>query len=451
MFVDKATIVIMSGKGGDGAVSFRREPFVPNGGPDGGNGGKGGDIVFVADRGLRTLMDLKYMRKYKASPGQGGMSSNKYGRGGDDLEIKVPVGSVIIDEASEAFMADLTEDGARFVAAIGGKGGLGNSNFKNSVRQAPNFAEAGTPGQERTVVIELKLIADVGIVGRPNAGKSTLLSASTGANPKIANYHFTTIAPNLGVVELANTSFVLADIPGLIEGAAEGAGLGHDFLKHIERTKMLIHVVDAAGSEGRKPLEDFLTIQKEMESYSPLLMKKPQVAALNKLDLLGDAATGEGGEDDSENEAREALNELVSYLDAEGISHFGISAATGQGVRELMNAAAGMLAAIENDASASETPAWGDQSLWMRVTRVEDEPDYREIKISEAEDGAFVLAGKQLYKIFDSTNFNDYGSLGYLNKYLTSNGVIRKLKGRGLVDGGTIRIRDFDMEWFDDE
>ena len=437
MFVDKATIVIISGKGGDGAVSFRREPFVPNGGPDGGNGGKGGDIVFLADRGLRTLMDLKYMRKYKAPPGQNGMSSNKYGKGGDDLVIKVPVGSVIIDEASGGFMADLAEDGARFVAAIGGKGGLGNSNFKNSVRQAPNFAEAGSQGQERTVVIELKLIADVGIIGLPNVGKSTLLAASTGAKPKIANYHFTTIAPNLGVVELANTSFVLADIPGLIEGAANGAGLGHDFLKHIERTKMLIHVIDISGSEGRRPLDDYLTIQKEMEVYSPLLMKKPQIAALNKADLIGALADDAG--------------DLVSYLDSQQIGYYYISAATGQGVRELINAAAGQLAEIERDEEAAGAAAWGDQSKWMRVTRVEDEPDYREIKIAEAEDGAFVLAGKQLFKIFDSTNFNDPGSLGYLNKFLVSGGTIRKLKARGLEEGDTIRIKDFDMEWYDDE
>jgi len=432
MFVDKATIVIRSGKGGDGAVSFRREPFVPNGGPDGGNGGKGGDIVFCADRGLRTLMDLKYMKKYKAPPGQEGMSSNKYGKGGEDLVIRVPVGSVIIDEESGAFMADLAEDGARFVAAIGGKGGLGNSSFKNSVRQAPNFAEAGTQGQERTIVIELKLIADVGIIGLPNVGKSTLLASSTGAKPKIANYHFTTIAPNLGVVELANTSFVLADIPGLIEGAADGAGLGHDFLKHVERTKVLIHVVDASGSEGRKPLDDFITVMGEIKSYSELLAKKPQIAALNKIDI---------GTDD--------LDELIGFLDSEGIKYYMISAATNEGVGELMNAAAGMLAAAERD--GGDMPVWGDQSLWMRVTRIEDEPDYRDIKIDVSEDGAFVLSGKQLHKIFDSTNFNDHGSIGYLNKFLVSNKIIRKLKDRGLEDGGTIRIKDFDMEWYDDE
>ena len=436
MFVDKATIVIVSGKGGNGAVSFRREPFVPNGGPDGGNGGKGGDVVFLADRGLRTLMDLKYMKKYKAQPGQDGMTSNKYGKGGDDLIVRVPVGSVIIDEASGAFMADLAADGARFVAALGGKGGLGNSSFKNSVRQAPNFAEAGTPGQERTIIIELKLIADVGIIGLPNVGKSTLLASSTGAKPKIANYHFTTIAPNLGVVELANTSFVLAAIPGLIEGAAKGVGLGHDFLKHIERTKVLIHLVDAAGSEGRRPLQDIMVVQEELAAYSELLVQKPQVVGLNKTDI----ATDNDGE----------IEELTAYLDTEGIDYYRISAITGEGIRELMNAAAGMLAAVEKMSDVG-SPAWGDQSLWMQVRRLEDEPDYREIRIDTADDGAFVLEGKQLFKIFDSTNMNDYGSLGYLNKFLVANGVIRKLKDRGLEDGGTIRIKDFDMEWYDDE
>ncbi|MDR3305489.1 MAG: GTPase ObgE [Clostridiales Family XIII bacterium] len=449
MFIDRAQIMIKSGKGGDGAVSFRREPFVPNGGPDGGNGGKGGDVIFVADHGLHTLMDLRYMRKYKARPGQDGMASHKYGKGGEDLIVKLPVGSVIIDEATGAFMADLSENGARFAAALGGKGGKGNSSFKNSVRQAPNFAEAGTSGQERTVIIELKLIADIGLIGLPNVGKSTLLSASTGAKPKIANYHFTTIAPNLGVVELANTSFVLADIPGLIEGAAEGVGLGHDFLKHIERTKMLIHVIDASGSEGRAPLQDFLTVQKEMAEYSPLLMEKPQIAAFNKMDII-EAGGGENADDG----AAAAYRELRDYMEGQGIEYFKISAAARQGVGELMNRAAALLAQIEREMDqrpGGAAPLYSDQTQWMRVTRVEDDPDYRMVQIAQAEDGAFMLSGKQLEKIFDSTNFNDPGSLNYLNKYLVNNKVIESLKGRGLREGDTIRIRDFDMEYFDDE
>ncbi|MCL2492865.1 MAG: GTPase ObgE [Clostridiales bacterium] len=436
MFVDKAEIIIQSGKGGDGAVSFRREPFVPNGGPDGGNGGKGGDVVFLADHSLHTLMDLKFRRKYKADPGQNGMGANKYGKSAEDLVIRVPVGCVLIDEASGAFMADLSQDGDRFVAAVGGKGGLGNSNFKNSVRQAPNFAEAGSEGQKRTVALELKLIADVGLIGLPNVGKSTLLAGSTGAKPKIANYHFTTIAPNLGVVELGYSTFVLADIPGLIEGAAEGAGLGHDFLKHIERTKVLIHVLDAAGSEGRDPLEDYHTVRREMAAYSPLLLEKPEIAALNKMDVC-----------DRESEA---FRVLLAELDSEGVRYYEISAMTKEGVPALMKAAQALLSEAEEAAAAAAVPGVSDQSRWMRVARIEDDPDYRDIQIEAAEDGAYELSGKQLHKIFRSTNFNDPGSLGYLNEYLKTSGAIRKLKARGLRDGDTIRIEDFDLEWYDD-
>ena len=256
MFVDKATITIKSGKGGNGSVSFRREPYIPQGGPDGGNGGKGGDIVILADRNLRTLMDFRYKRKYEAESGEDGRGRQQFGKDGADLVIRVPVGTVVRDAESNAVMADLTEDGQSFVAAKGGRGGKGNVMFKNSVRQAPNFAEAGGFARERTIELELKLIADVGLVGYPNVGKSTLLSVSTSANPKIANYHFATITPNLGVVSMYDSSVVMADIPGLIEGASEGQGLGLDFLKHIERTRILIHVVDDPCSDGREPKED---------------------------------------------------------------------------------------------------------------------------------------------------------------------------------------------------
>ena len=265
MFVDRARIFIKSGKGGNGAVSFRREPFVPEGGPDGGDGGKGGDVIFQADENLRTLMDFRYKRKYEAENGQDGMKKKRYGRNGQDLIIKVPVGTVVIDEESGLVMQDLTEHGQSFVAAKGGRGGKGNVKYTTSTRQAPNFAEAGGFAKERNVILEMKLIADVGLVGFPNVGKSTLLSVATSAKPKIANYHFTTIEPNLGVVQIFDTSFVMADIAGIIEGAHEGAGLGHKFLKHIERTKVLIHVVDVAGSEGRDPIEDFDKINSELQ------------------------------------------------------------------------------------------------------------------------------------------------------------------------------------------
>ena len=286
MFVDRAKIYIRSGKGGDGAVTFRREPFVPEGGPDGGDGGRGGDVIFQADRNLRTLMDFKYKKKYEAENGQNGMKKKRFGKAGENLIIKVPMGTVVIDEETGLVMKDLVEDGERFVAARGGRGGRGNTHFKNAVRQAPNFAEAGGPAKERNVILELKLIADVGLVGFPNVGKSSLLAVATSAQPKIANYHFTTIDPNLGVVQIHDSRFVMADIAGIIEGASEGLGMGFKFLKHIERTKVLIHVVDVSGSEGRDPIDDFDKINQELERYSPRILKKPQLVAANKIDMI---------------------------------------------------------------------------------------------------------------------------------------------------------------------
>ncbi|NLP29858.1 MAG: GTPase ObgE, partial [Clostridiales bacterium] len=292
MFVDSAIITIKSGKGGDGSVSFRREPFVPEGGPDGGDGGKGGDVVFVADENMRTLLDFRYKRKYQADNGENGRRKNQYGKGGKDCIIKVPVGTIIIDKQTGKVMKDFTNHGESFIAAKGGKGGKGNVHFKSSVRQAPNFAEAGGAPQEREVILELKLIADVGLIGFPNVGKSTLLSVVTGAKPKIDNYPFTTLTPNLGVVKYNDDSFVLADIPGLIEGAHTGSGLGLDFLKHIERTRLLIHIVDVSGSEGRDPIDDFNKINYELANYSSKLSNKPQIVAANKIDLAAGEKSG---------------------------------------------------------------------------------------------------------------------------------------------------------------
>ncbi|MDR0851884.1 MAG: GTPase ObgE [Clostridiales Family XIII bacterium] len=432
MFVDSAKITICSGRGGDGAVSFRREPFVPDGGPDGGNGGKGGDVIFEADRNLRTLMDFKYKKKYVAEAGQGGMKRNKYGKKGQDLIIRVPVGTVVFDTETGKIMQDLVTDKEQFVAAIGGKGGLGNSNYKNSMRQAPNFAEAGSVGNERLVTLELKLIADVGLIGFPNVGKSTLLSVSSSAKPKIADYHFTTLVPNLGVVELANTEFVLADIPGLIEGAAKGAGLGFDFLKHVERTRVLIHVIDASGSEERNPLEDFLKINAEIGEYSQKLISKAQIVALNKIDLT---------DQDSE-----AYRELTDYLTAEGYAYFPICAATNQGVHELLNAAAAVLDRVFREESEEDLLADQDRIVPIRT---EDEPDYRVVNI-ETDNGVYILSGKQLKKIFNSTNFNDYGSLRYLYNHLKRIGVIKQLKKMGLEEGDTVRIYGFEFEYTDE-
>lgn len=429
MFVDRAKISIRSGKGGNGCVSFRREPFVPEGGPDGGDGGRGGDIIFMADNNLRTLMDFRYKRKYEAENGQDGMKKKRFGKGGENLTIKVPPGTVIIDEESGLMMKDLVKDGDFFVAAKGGKGGKGNVNFKNSVRQAPNFAEAGGFAQSRNVILELKLIADVGLIGFPNVGKSTLLSVSTSANPKIANYHFTTITPNLGVVEIFDTSFVMADIPGLIEGAHTGAGLGLHFLKHIERTKLLIHVVDISGSEGRNPIDDFEKINEELALYGAHLLKKPQLVVANKMDMI---------EEDSEE-----YTSFKKYAEEKGYRVFPLSAPINQGVQELLGAAAEelqRLAALPQEEEVYEFFDFGQD---------EEDESYREIHAAKEGD-VYVLTGKQLQKIFNSTNFNDMGSLRYLYKYIERNGAIEKLKKLGLEEGDTIRVIDYEFEFFDD-
>ena len=428
MFVDRAKIFIRSGKGGDGAVTFRREPYVPEGGPDGGDGGKGGDVVFMADSSLRTLMDFRYKRKYQAENGQNGMKKKKYGKKGEDLIIKVPPGTLVIDEETGHLMKDLVNPGDSFVAAKGGKGGKGNVHFKNSVRQAPNFAEAGGLPKERNVILELKLIADVGLVGFPNVGKSSLLSVCTKAKPKIANYHFTTIDPNLGVVEVSNTSFVMADIAGIIEGAHEGAGMGFRFLKHIERTKVLIHVVDVSGSEGRDPIEDFDKINNELSRYSEYLMKKPQIVAANKIDMVD--------EDGPE------YTRFKEYVEAKGYKVFPISAPINVGVPQLMEEAAKMLATVEAQ-PLEETMEIFD------FEREDNDPDYRKVEVSR-DNEAYVLSGKQLTKIFNSTNFNDIGSIRYLYKYIERSGAVEKLKEMGLEEGDIIRIQDFEFEYIDE-
>ena len=432
MFVDRAKIYIRSGKGGDGAVTFRREPFVPEGGPNGGDGGRGGDVIFQADRNLRTLMDFKYKRKYEAEDGQNGMKYKRFGKAGENLIIKVPCGTMVIDEATGLLMKDLVEDGDSFIAAKSGKGGKGNVHFKNSVRQAPNFAEAGGAAKERNVILEMKLIADVGLVGFPNVGKSSLLSTATSAQPKIANYHFTTIDPNLGVVQLYDTSFVMADIAGIIEGASEGLGLGFKFLKHIERTKVLIHVVDVSGCEGRDPKDDFDKINKELEAYSPKILKKPMLVAANKIDQIE--------EDDP------MYIEFKEYVEGKGYKVFPMSAPLDMGVEELLAAALLELKKVE------ENPADEEDEIELFDFETEDaDPDYREIYADyDEEDGVFTLEGKQLNKIFNSTNFNDMGSLRYLYKYIEKNGAIDQLKELGLEEGDIIRINNYELEFWEE-
>ena len=430
MFVDRAEIKIASGKGGNGAVTFRREPYVPEGGPDGGDGGDGGSIIFVADENLRTLMDFRYKRSYSAEAGQNGMKRKRYGKKGKDLIIKVPVGTMIFDKDSGLLMKDLRLNGDKIIAARGGKGGKGNIHFKSSTRQAPNFAEAGEEATTRNIILELKLIADVGLIGFPSVGKSTLLSHATGAKPKIAAYHFTTIEPNLGVVSLYDKSFVMADIAGLIEGAHKGQGLGTKLLKHIERTKILIHVIDVSGSEGRDPIEDFNIINNELKQYSAKLLNKKQIIALNKIDLVGDKAD---------------ISDVEKYFEEKGYSVFEISGATGYGVKNMLGYVANQL----------ENPNIIDENLVDDLELF----DFEQEEIEKAKDkvngyldekGIFVLYGKQLKKVFDSTNFNDEGSLRYLYKYIQKNGGIKLLKKLGLKEGDVVKIENYEFEYFDE-
>ena len=430
MLVDRAKITIKSGKGGDGAVTFRHDSYVPDGGPDGGDGGRGGDVIFEADENLRTLMDFRYKRKYEAEDGQNGMKRKRYGKSGENLVIKVPVGTVVIDEESGLVMRDLKEHGQSFVAARGGKGGKGNVKYATSTRQAPNFAEAGGFAKERNIILEMKMIADVGLVGFPNVGKSTLLSVATSAKPKIANYHFTTIDPNLGVVKLYDTSFVMADIAGIIEGASEGAGLGFRFLKHIERTKVLIHVVDVSGSEGRNPIEDFDKINRELEQYNPALLRKPQIVAANKIDINGD--------DDP------VYLEFKEYVESKGYKVFPMSAPINIGVKEILSEAALKLQEVLANPEPEEEYEMFD------FEKDDQDPDYRTVYPS-FNGREYILEGKQLTKIFNSTNFEDFGSLRYLYKYIEKSGAIDALKEMGLEDGDVIKIQDFELEYFDED
>ena len=427
MFVDRAEITIKSGKGGNGAVTFRRDPYVPDGGPDGGDGGDGGSVIFIADRSLRTLMDLKYKRKYQAENGQNGMKRNRFGKKGQDLYIKVPVGTMIIDKETGLLMKDLCNDGDTVVAAKGGKGGRGNVHYKSSIRQAPNFAEAGGFAREREVILELKLIADVGLLGFPNVGKSTLLSVCTNSKPKIAGYHFTTIDPNLGVVYLHDTSFVMADIAGIIEGASKGAGLGYKFLKHIERTKVLIHVIDVSGSEGRDPSDDYRKIIAELREYDPRLLRKPQIIAANKTDIITD---------------QDMYNDFMDYMNQEGRKVYPISAATGKGITELLNE-------VLHELQTYEEPV--EEQMPMYDFAADDyDADYKKISAYIDEEGVFVLEGKQLTKIFNSTNFTDAGSIRYLYNYIVKQGGIKLLQQLGLKEGDTVRIQNFEFEYTED-
>ena len=424
MFIDKARIFVKSGNGGNGAVSFRREKYVPAGGPDGGDGGNGASVIFEVDLGLRTLMDFKYQRKYVAEHGEDGSKKRKAGRNGEDLILKVPPGTIIRDEATGLVIADLKEEGDRAVVAKGGRGGKGNQHFANAVRQAPAFARSGSDGVEKWVVLELKMIADVGLLGFPNVGKSTFLSVVTKAKPKIANYHFTTLTPNLGVVQTKfGDSFVLADIPGLIEGAAEGVGLGHDFLRHVERTKVLIHIVDISGLEGRDALEDFDKINDELKLYNEKLATRPQVVVANKMDILEDESI---------------FDEFKNELEGRGYKVFKMSAATRQGVDDVIAYVSELLREAEEIELVSE-----EEMFRPELDEVQDEGLQIDI-----EDGVYVVTGKSLRRIMYSVNFDDMESLQYFQKAMESQGVFDRLREMGIEDGDTVRIYEIEFEFY---
>lgn len=424
MFIDKARIFVKSGNGGNGAVSFRREKYVPAGGPDGGDGGNGASVIFEVDLGLRTLMDFKYQRKYVAEHGEDGSKKRKAGRNGEDLILKVPPGTIIRDEATGLVIADLKEEGGRAVVAKGGRGGKGNQHFANAVRQAPAFARSGSDGVEKWVVLELKMIADVGLLGFPNVGKSTFLSVVTKAKPKIANYHFTTLTPNLGVVQTKfGESFVLADIPGLIEGAAEGVGLGHDFLRHVERTKVLIHIVDISGLEGRDALDDFDKINGELKLYNEKLATRPQVVVANKMDILEDESI---------------FDEFKNELEGRGYKVFKMSAATRQGVDDVIAYVSELLREAEEIELVSE-----EEMFRPELDEVQDEGLQIDI-----EDGVYVVTGKSLRRIMYSVNFDDMESLQYFQKAMESQGVFDRLREMGIEDGDTVRIYEIEFEFY---
>lgn len=423
MFIDKSKIFVKSGDGGNGSIHFRREKFAPLGGPDGGDGGNGGSVILQVDPNMTTLLDFTYKRKFVAANGGNGEGSKCYGRDGADVIIKVPMGTVVRDFDTDKIMCDLAHAGDSFVVCRGGKGGKGNAKFCTPTRQAPHFAEPGMPGEERFVKLELKLLADVGLLGFPNVGKSTILSMVSKARPKIANYHFTTIKPNLGVVAVKGVQpFVIADIPGIIEGAAEGVGLGLEFLRHIERTRLLIHVVDISGVEGRDAIEDFKKINEELKKYNIKLWDRPQIVAANKSDMLFD---------------EEVYENFKKELNAMGYDKvFKISAATNAGVEDLMKAAAEMLTTIP-------------------VTELEISDDDRFIpeekkftyEINVTEDGVYEITGSFVDRLLNSVNINDPDSLRYFHKVLRNKGIIDELKAMGIQDEDVVRLNDFEFEF----
>jgi len=427
MFADSAKIIIKSGKGGDGHVSFRREKYVPNGGPDGGDGGHGGKLIFQVDDGLNTLNDFRHKRKYAAGHGEDGRKRNCHGRNGEDLVIKVPAGTIIRDAESDKVIADMSGENRRQIILKGGRGGLGNQHFATATMQAPKYAQPGQPGIELEVRLELKVIADVGLVGFPNVGKSTLLSRVTNAQPKIANYHFTTLNPNLGVVDLDGTNgFVIADIPGLIEGASEGVGLGHAFLKHIERTKVMIHIVDAASVEGRDPIADIYAINQELKNFNPKLMEKPQVIAANKIDAIFD-------------EAESALPVLKAELEPKGIQVFPISAVSGQGLKELLYYVNEMLGKLD------QAPVVYEQEFYPETKEFQSGSFTVEY---DAKDNVYIAEGPKIEKMLGYTNIDSEKGFLFFQKFLREHGILEELEKAGITEGDTVRMYGHEFDYY---
>ncbi|HET7522412.1 MAG TPA: GTPase ObgE [Bacillales bacterium] len=426
MFVDYVEVYVKGGDGGNGMVAFRREKYIPKGGPAGGDGGKGGDVVFEVDEGLRTLMDFRYQRHFKAPKGENGGSKNQHGKNAEDLVVKVPPGTVVVNSNTGEIIADLTERGERAVIARGGRGGRGNTRFATSSNPAPRLSENGEPGEELDVTVELKVLADAGLVGFPSVGKSTLLSVVSAAKPKIASYHFTTIQPNLGVVEVEDgRSFVIADLPGLIEGAHSGSGLGHEFLRHIERTRVLVHVIDMSASEERDPYEDYVKINEELRQYNLRLMERPQLIAANKMDLPG---------------AEEQLKRFKQRIDRE-IEVFPMSAATKKGVRELLFAVADLVEKTPTFPVLDEAP---DEQATYRY-----EPEEPPFTISRDDDGTFVVSGKKVERLFKMTNFSTDEGAKRFARQMRRMGIEDALRKKNIQDGDTVRILDYEFEYLD--
>ena len=428
MFVDKVRITVCGGRGGDGAVAFHREKYVASGGPDGGDGGHGGSVILRVNDNLSTLLDFRYKRKYAAQAGMNGLGRNMSGKRGEPLIIEVPRGTVVRDAETNQIIVDMST-GEDFVIAKGGRGGWGNQHFATPTRQVPRFAKAGLPGEEHDVILELKLLADVGLVGFPNVGKSTLLSRVSNARPKIANYHFTTLNPHLGVVDLQDgQGFVMADIPGLIEGASQGIGLGHDFLRHIERTKVLVHVVDAASVEGRDPVEDIRTINAELKAYNPSLLERPQVIAANKVDSIYNT-----GEEDWE----DPVERLKREFEPEGIQVFAISAVTGQGVKELLYHVNDLLKTVDRK-----------PVIFEKEFEYQYQGENLPYTVERNEDGIYVVEGPKIEKMLGYTNLDSEKGFQFFQKFLKDSGILAELEEAGIEEGDTVRMYGLEFDYY---